>query len=108
MTVLWNQLYIRSKDVPPIPPNVSVATVAIGWRALGPGVAVTSLALIVLSLRWYTKLKLTGNVGPDDFLISLSMVGRLKAKLLQRHGIRSTTYDGTDSQFRNACLHGLP
>jgi hypothetical protein len=46
----------------------------LGWEALGPGIAFTSLALIFLSLRCYTRLKLTCYVGFDDYIISLSMV----------------------------------
>ncbi len=46
----------------------------IGWQALGPAIACTALAVIVVTMRWYTRWKVADCVGLDDYVIFISMV----------------------------------
>lgn len=52
----------------------SYAAKDIGWQALGPAIACTALATIIVAIRWYTRLKLSCSHGLDDFVITLSLV----------------------------------
>ena len=46
----------------------------IGWQALGPAIAFTLIATFVVSLRWYTRYKISQCVGLDDYVVLISMV----------------------------------
>lgn len=46
----------------------------IGWQALGPAVACTTLSTAVVVLRWYTRCRLARCLGLDDYVILLSVV----------------------------------
>ena len=46
----------------------------IGWQALGPAIACTALASLVVATRWYARLHLVRCVGWDDYVILLSLV----------------------------------
>lgn len=46
----------------------------VGWVALGPTIAVTILASIVVAMRWYTRAFVACCIGKDDCIILVSMV----------------------------------
>jgi len=54
--------------------GATVAPRDYGWQALGPASAFTGLAIVILSLRWYTRVVLVRQVGPEDFVVSAAMV----------------------------------
>ena len=46
----------------------------IGWQALGPAIACTLLATLVVAARWFTRYRLAQCIGLDDYVILLSLV----------------------------------
>lgn len=48
----------------------------IGWTALGPAIAFSLVATLVVALRWYTRSRLVRIIGLDDYVILLSLVSR--------------------------------
>jgi len=75
------------------PPPASSVTVAeapsdIGWQALGPAIACTILAVIVVMLRWYIRLSLTRRVGLEDYLITVALVAFLDASMIVCYKVR--------------------
>ena len=46
----------------------------IGYHALGPAVAFTSLAVITFLLRWYTRAFIVRKIEWEDFYISAAMI----------------------------------
>jgi hypothetical protein len=75
----WHQLYARraSMALPEPKPLVDIAALfptGMGWQALGPAVAVTTVAFVIVCLRLYTRGVLLRYVRQEDGLITLSMV----------------------------------
>lgn len=75
------------------PPPASSVTAAeapsgIGWQALGPAIACTILAVIVVMLRWYIRLSLTRRVGLEDYLITVALVSFLDASMIVYYKVR--------------------
>lgn len=58
----------------PTPISTSFGAEEIGWQALGPAIACTTLATTVVTLRWYTRCKLARCCGIDDVVILFSIV----------------------------------
>jgi len=58
------------------PEDAHFGAARIGWQALGPTIAITTLATCVVVLRWYTRFRIVRCAGVDDFVIFLSMVSR--------------------------------
>lgn len=50
----------------------------IGWQALGPAIGFTTVAVIVVLMRWYTRAILTKRVGTEDYLITMATVYSLQ------------------------------
>lgn len=48
--------------------------ITFGWPALGPAIALSSCALVLICLRWLTRLFIIRKVGLDDWLLSAAMV----------------------------------
>jgi hypothetical protein len=46
----------------------------VGWVALGPAIAFTTLSTLVVALRWYARARIARCVGPDDYVILISLV----------------------------------
>ncbi|KXT01458.1 hypothetical protein AC578_9523 [Pseudocercospora eumusae] len=46
----------------------------LGIEALGPTIAFTTLATLIVALRWYTRACLVRRVGKDDYVILISLV----------------------------------
>ncbi|KAF2091040.1 hypothetical protein K490DRAFT_17157, partial [Saccharata proteae CBS 121410] len=44
-----------------------------GWQALAPAIVFTSIASLVVILRWYTKARLTRRTAWEDFMIGVSL-----------------------------------
>ncbi|KAF2095893.1 hypothetical protein NA57DRAFT_78668 [Rhizodiscina lignyota] len=44
----------------------------ISWQALAPALSLSSVALALVILRWYTRLLIVRKVGPDDIMIAFS------------------------------------
>ncbi|OCK81004.1 hypothetical protein K432DRAFT_296485 [Lepidopterella palustris CBS 459.81] len=59
------------------PPTSSVmaaeAPSDIGWQALGPAIGCTMLAIVVVILRWYTRIVLIRRVGLEDYFITVAL-----------------------------------
>ncbi|CAK4030963.1 hypothetical protein DOTSEDRAFT_174493 [Lecanosticta acicola] len=66
----------------PPPVTVHLGAGDVGWRALGPAIAFGVLATTVVALRWYTRCNLVRNIGLDDWVILLSLVGIRNCLLL--------------------------
>lgn len=73
-------------DWAPTPISTSFGAEEIGWQALGPAIAGTSLATAVVALRWYTRCRLARCVGGDDVIILFSMVSHLDKSLMRLPG----------------------
>ncbi|KAM0723888.1 hypothetical protein Q7P37_000878 [Cladosporium fusiforme] len=61
-------------DWAPTPISTNFGAKEIGWQALGPAIGCSALATIVVTLRWYTRCRLTLCMGVDDFVILLSLI----------------------------------
>ncbi|KAF1981378.1 hypothetical protein K402DRAFT_467564 [Aulographum hederae CBS 113979] len=46
----------------------------IGWHALAPAIAFTTLALFAMCLRWYTRIGILRALGLDDILLTVAMI----------------------------------
>ena len=57
---------------PPI--AAAEAPSGIQWKSLGPSIATTGLAVVVVTLRFYTRIKLVRAVGRDDGVVFFSLV----------------------------------
>lgn len=49
----------------------------ISWQALAPALSLSSVALVLVITRWYIRRLIVGRTGPDDYIITLSMVRRV-------------------------------
>jgi hypothetical protein len=54
----------------------------ISWSSLGPALVLSSLAMILVVLRWYTRVSIVGKVGVDDYFLTVAMVGAIAIKYL--------------------------
>ncbi|KAF2163597.1 hypothetical protein M409DRAFT_68495 [Zasmidium cellare ATCC 36951] len=70
----------------------------VGWTALGPAIAFSVLATIVVVLRWYTRSRLVRIIGLDDYVILLSLI----LAWVQSGLIAAAVYDGVGSYNSNA------
>jgi hypothetical protein len=79
-----------SASGPPLASSVTVAEAPsdIGWQGLGPVIACTVLAVIVVMLRWYIRLSLTRRVGLEDYLITVALVAFLDAGMIVYYKVR--------------------
>lgn len=85
----------RVTDWAPTPISTSFGAEEIGWQALGPAIACTTLATIVVASRWYTRYRLARCIGVDDVVILFSLV--------RAHG-KATQQPWLTGYFRR--LHG--
>lgn len=87
--------------VPNGPAHAPVAPNDIGWATLAPTIVFTCTAFVVVVLRLYTRRVLIRNVGPEDFLISLSMVRIIRSlKHAPKHLVRlMMVADGMSGRF---------
>ncbi|CZT21790.1 uncharacterized protein RCC_07656 [Ramularia collo-cygni] len=46
----------------------------VGWQALGPAIALTTVSSVVVGLRWYARCKIVRRVGLDDYIILISLI----------------------------------
>lgn len=46
----------------------------ISWQALAPALVLSSVAFILVVIRWYTRRFIVGRTGADDYIITLSAV----------------------------------
>lgn len=81
-------------DWAPTPISTKFGAEEIGWQALGPAIACTTLATTVVTLRWYTRCYLARCLGVDDIVILLSIV-RTSYKSITSLPTRLTTILGT-------------
>jgi hypothetical protein len=65
----------KTTDWAPTAIPTSFGAKEIGWQALGPAIACTTLATTVVILRWYTRCRLARCLGVDDIIILFSIVG---------------------------------
>ncbi|KAF7191827.1 Satratoxin biosynthesis SC1 cluster protein 4 [Pseudocercospora fuligena] len=63
---------LQAQPVSPVAAQFGAGDV--GIQALGPTIAFTSLATLIVALRWYTRACLVRRVGKDDYVILISMV----------------------------------
>lgn len=73
------------------PVSVHFGAKEIGWQALGPAIACTTVATGVVALRWYTRCRLASCLGLDDCVILFSLVSEgspycFATELLTRDG----------------------
>ena len=75
----------------PLPASSVIAVEApsgSGWQALGPAIVCMILAVIVVALRWCTRLSLTRRVGLEDYLITVALVAFLNARITVYYKVR--------------------
>ncbi|KXT15626.1 hypothetical protein AC579_5839 [Pseudocercospora musae] len=63
---------LQAQPVSPVAARFGASDV--GIEALGPTVAFTTLATLIVALRWYTRACLVRRVGKDDYVILISLV----------------------------------
>ena len=55
--------------------------IGINWHVLGPAVALTTLAVVFVCLRWYTRLCLLHRIGLEDWLVTIAVVRYTSVRL---------------------------
>ena len=71
-----NGVHARDADSSEVMSAKTEGSVAhdIGWQALGPAIAFTILATVIVTLRWYARYGVAQCVGPDDYVVLISLV----------------------------------
>ncbi|OCL09356.1 hypothetical protein AOQ84DRAFT_339054 [Glonium stellatum] len=62
--------------------SLQKAPSGVRWWTLGPATACTILAVILVMLRWYTRLSLTRRVGLEDYFITVALVPLLDGTMV--------------------------
>jgi hypothetical protein len=84
-------------------PYASLSATDVGWQSLGPAVAFTTVATLIVSMRWYTRGVLLRCVGREDGIITISMV-RWSSEAGQRAQHLRSLHCFSAYEFMHRCL----